>query len=449
MYAIYVGDLESAISRDCMILQYADDVAIASSLTPVAAALRSLQETLARVDKSLADVGLSLAPEKTALVVFERKRQASNGGSKSIKLGSSIIRESRVVRFLGLKMSRDLNWGPQVRKIVSKCQNPLKILSCLRHTWWGADIALLIRLYIAIVRSRIEYASFLFCDLSRTQSLTLNRIQFKALRLAMGYRTSTPTNVILAESGQPPLSLRFRYLGRNYVTRVLSDSTHRVTSALQEILDFIENPVNVGGGGAECYRDHLGKAHLVSSSSRPLCYEYAYESILFQPDVSFKEGFCIQRASDCRVAFSGVFSDCLRSSKCFYTDGSKMSDSTYVGFAFVCQDGEPHPFRSVGWSSIFTAEAMAIVETLFYIFTLRGNDSTIFPDSHSVFAALNFFPNLQSKTYLIFHIKDQLYRLRKSGKKVKLYWIPAHGGIIGNELVDRAAKSASVIGRDT
>ena len=180
--------------------------------------------------------------------LLERKRRAPTGGSKSIKLGSSIIRESRVVSFLGLEISRDLNWGPQVRKIVSKCQNPLKILSCLRHTWWGADPALLIRLYIAIVRSRIEYASFLFCDLSRTQSLTLDRIQFKALRLAMGYRTSTPTNVILAESGQPPLSLRFRYLGRNYVTRVLSDSTHRVTPALQEILDFIENPVNVGEG---------------------------------------------------------------------------------------------------------------------------------------------------------------------------------------------------------
>ena len=119
-----------------------------------------------------------------------------------------------------------------------------------------------------------------------------------------------------------------------------------------------------------CYRDHLGKGHLVSSSSRPLCYDYAYESIPFQPDVSFEEGFYIQRASDCMVAFSGVFSDCLRSSKCFFTDGCKMSDSTYVGFAFVCQDGEPRLFRSVGRSSIFTAEAMAIVETLSYNFTL-------------------------------------------------------------------------------
>ena len=72
--------------------------------------------------------------------------------------------------------------------------------SCLRHTLWGAEPALLVRRYIAIVRSRIEYASFLFCHLSRTQSLTLDRIRFKVLRLAMGYRTSTPTNVVLAKS---------------------------------------------------------------------------------------------------------------------------------------------------------------------------------------------------------------------------------------------------------
>ena len=94
------------------------------------------------------------------------------------------------------------------------------------------------------------------------------------------------------------------------------------------------------------------------------------------------------------VAFNGVFSDCLRPPKCLYTDGSKMSDSTYVGFAFVCQDGEPRLFRSVGCSSIFTTEAMAIVETLFYIFTLQGNDYTIFSDSHSVLAALGTFPYL-------------------------------------------------------
>ena len=89
---------------------------------------------------------------------------------------------------------------------------------------------------------------------------------------------------------------------------------------------------------------------------------------------------------------------------------------------------------------------MAIVETLSYIFTLQGNDFTIFSDFHSILAALRTFSNLQSKTYLICHIRDQLYRLCESGKKVKLYWIPADKGIIGNELVDQSAKLAFVSG---
>ena len=99
------------------------------------------------------------------------------------------------------------------------------------------------------------------------------------------------------------------------------------------------------------------------------------------------------------MAFSRVFSDCLRSSKCFYTDGSKMSDSTYVGFAFVCQDGEPRPFRSVGyWSSIFTAEAMAIVERLCLIFLrFEGMTSRTFRTHIAFLQLLSLFRTYRVK----------------------------------------------------
>lgn len=44
LYAVYVGELESVDSRDCAILQYADDVCLFSSVSPVKEGLRRLSD---------------------------------------------------------------------------------------------------------------------------------------------------------------------------------------------------------------------------------------------------------------------------------------------------------------------------------------------------------------------------------------------------------------------
>ena len=54
-------------------------------------------------------------------------------------------------------------------------------------------------------------------DLSNKLLLKFNRIQYRALRLIMEYRQSTPINVILCEAKESPLLVRFRYLERNFL----------------------------------------------------------------------------------------------------------------------------------------------------------------------------------------------------------------------------------------
>lgn len=53
-------------------------------------------------------------------------------GPRQVELGGSVNQESERVRFLGLEMRRNLEWGAQVKSIAEKCQNPLQIISCLR-----------------------------------------------------------------------------------------------------------------------------------------------------------------------------------------------------------------------------------------------------------------------------------------------------------------------------
>ena len=70
-------------------------------------------------------------------------------------------------------------------------------------------------------------------DFSNKFLLELNRIQYRALRLVMEYRQSTPINVILCETKAPPLLVRFRYLGRNFLSRLATNSRCHFLESLE------------------------------------------------------------------------------------------------------------------------------------------------------------------------------------------------------------------------
>jgi hypothetical protein len=60
------------------------------------------------------------------------------------------------------------------------------------------------RLYKASRRCRIEYGAYLLHKLKKKQAQKPEKIQYRAIRGALGYRSSTPTNVMLAEAKEIP-----------------------------------------------------------------------------------------------------------------------------------------------------------------------------------------------------------------------------------------------------
>ena len=99
-------------------------------------------------------------------------------------------------------------------------------------------------------------------------------------------------------------------------------------------------------------------------------------------------------------------------------------------------------------ASIFTTEAVAIHETVKKILKIGIEKSVIFTDSLSVLTAIKKYSPVKSKNinYIILEIKKNLKRIEEQQKTIKLIWVPAHKGIIGNEKVDNLAKEASSSG---
>ncbi|XP_018393520.1 PREDICTED: uncharacterized protein LOC108772485 [Cyphomyrmex costatus] len=82
--------------------------------------------------------------------------------------------------------------------------------------WWGSHPHCLLTIYRSVFRGAIEYACSIFTWKGNAGVFhQLERLQYKAIRLSMGYRLSTPINVMLCEAKEYPLRLRFNLLKSN------------------------------------------------------------------------------------------------------------------------------------------------------------------------------------------------------------------------------------------
>ena len=93
------------------------------------------------------------------------------------------------------------------------------------------------------------------------------------------------------------------------------------------------------------------------------------------------------------------------------------------------------------YSSIFTAEVIAILHCLLTIPTLDFQNKQFLIQSDSL-SPLTSIQNKFSTNPIVNHIHHQLHILKTLNFDIKLLYIPSHLGILGNNEIDHHAKSA-------
>ena len=93
-----------------------------------------------------------------------------------------------------------LEWEDHYNYITGRATKLMNVLKVLRATWWGGHPQVLLNVYKALIRSTMEYNSFLTSCNKPNYHGRLQKIQNQCLRLAAGYRKSTPLNVVHLET---------------------------------------------------------------------------------------------------------------------------------------------------------------------------------------------------------------------------------------------------------
>ncbi|GFX63645.1 probable RNA-directed DNA polymerase from transposon X-element [Trichonephila clavipes] len=306
----------------------------------------------------------------------------------------------------------------------------------------GADRTSLLRVYQAIVLSRIDYGCVAYGSACNSTLQKLDPVHHMALRICSGAFRTSPVQSLYVNCHQLPLDLRRRKLSLAYYFKILSVPSHPLqnvymSTSMKRLYDA--RPSNI-----RPFMDRM-KLH-ISELDLPNVHIQQRNLFLFQPwntpRFPYINPFATySKSTVAPVVFQRVFayhrSQYSRYSA-IYTDGSKRAD--YVGCGVVIED-IMHGYRLDTSCSIFTAEAVAIYRALQLIDSTMPRKYCIYTDSMSVLEALeNYHDRCHPVVCTILDITSRLY---SKGFDIVFCWLPSHVGIIGNEQADSAAKSAT------
>ena len=190
---------------DTYLVGYADDIAAVITARNTEEAQRKLTQVMLRTRSWLEDHGLSLATEKTELILLTKKHISLE---TEMRVLDTTLTTKREMRYLGVRLDSRLNFSAQMKYAADKTAKITGMLSKLMANVGGPTQSKR-KLLMATTNSVLLYGSEIWGDKmtvgARRQTL-LPVQRTAALRVASAYRTVSESAVMVI-SGTIPIDL--------------------------------------------------------------------------------------------------------------------------------------------------------------------------------------------------------------------------------------------------
>lgn len=410
LWSLVVDDLlNSLVAMGFEVIGYADDIVIVVRGKHDETLSNRMQIALNYTLAWCKGEGLNVNPSKTTLVIFTRKR---NVNIKAPSLDGVQLTFSSRVKYLGVILDKKLNWSEHLEHVVNKATTALWACRRVIGGKWGLKPRIVHWIYLAVVRPKVSYASLVWWP--KTKTKTAQRVLAKLQRLA----TLSITGAIRSTPGSTLDALMHLLPLHQFVQLEAKKSALK----LKRYKNILEGDLT----------GHL--KILTNVTVNPLVIQNEdWMEPKFILDIPYKVSI------DDRSVWESGGPTVRPGSIVFYTDGSKMSDRTGAG---VYGPRTKLAIPMGKWPTVFQAEIQAILECAAICLKRKYRHANIYIFSDSQ-AALKAVCTFECYSKLVWECITLLKEL--AGRNtVKLFWVPGHCGIAGNEIADQLAREGSL-----
>jgi len=439
-FMIAIDSISKNIPNNVNSLLYVDDFTIYASATFPSHAERRIQNAINSLSAWTRNTGFAFSPSKTVSLHVCRKRNCSKL-NPNLTMNNSPILTVEQHKFLGLTFDSSLTWRPHVKALKISCNRTLDLLKHISHRDWGADRASLLRLYMSLLKPKLDYGCEAYASACRTLLQTLDPIQNSAIRIATGAFRSSPVMSLHADSGLMPIKYYRDIKLLNTFIRIIANPSHPLHSAAEDELYATED--NRTANSPKCFlRRAVDKIREYNLNFEDIMDETSCPEPPWQSIHRIKvctELFDIRKKDIAAAGFRTVFERHYAQHPAVpyaFTDGSK----TESGVAYAYSVAETmHAVAVSPVISNFTAELMAISDGLGRLRESYRHDNRfiVITDSKSCVQAISKYNN---RNPVVNSIQCDI---AANDNEVLFCWVPSHIGVTGNEEVDRAAREAT------
>ena len=201
LFLIYINDLTYEVQSSEVRL-FADDTILYIIVDNPKDSVDSLNNDLSRVSNWASDWIVKFSAPKTKTMLVSNKHPDD---LPPVSMDGVNLDEVQSHKHLGVVLSKDLSWKNHIEDMVSRASKCLDVLHALKYK---LDRQTLEKLYLAFIRSKLEYAAVLWDNCNDELSEMIERVQYRAGKIISGAIHRTSKEIVYSELGWESLKLR-------------------------------------------------------------------------------------------------------------------------------------------------------------------------------------------------------------------------------------------------